>query len=218
LGLEKAFPWPNRYAYLDWLLEDTGMSFEEFKGKDILMGEMRYRKYESDGFRTPSGKFEFYSSAMEHEGRPPMPIYVEPPLSPESTPELFQEYPFILMAGTKKLEFFHSEMHQIRSLRKRHPDPIVEIHPVAAARLGISDGDWVHLESPYGRVRLKARLFDGIAPDVVNADHAWWYPEAPPPDYRWKESCANLLYGDDHFDPDTGAEPLKCYLCKVYKA
>jgi hypothetical protein len=26
------------------------------------------------------------------------------------------------------------------------------------------------------------------------------------------------LYGDDHFDPDSGAEPLKCYLCKVYKA
>jgi anaerobic selenocysteine-containing dehydrogenase len=218
LGLDEAFPWPERYAYLDWLLEDTGMSSEEFKEKDILMGEMRYRKYESDGFRTPSGKFEFYSNVMEHEGRPPMPVYAEPPLSPLSTPELVGEYPFILMTGTKKLEFFHSEMHQIRSLRKRHPDPIVEVHPEAAARLGISEGDWLLVESPCGRARLKARLFDGIAPDVVNAEHAWWYPESPPPDYRWKESCVNLLYGDDHFDPDTGAEPLKCYLCKLYKA
>jgi anaerobic selenocysteine-containing dehydrogenase len=217
LGLQEAFPWPDRYAYLDWLLEDMGMGFEEFKEKDILMGEMHYKKYESDGFHTPSGKFEFYSNVMEHEGRPPLPIYIEPPLSPVSTPELIAEYPFILMAGTKKLEFFHSEMHQIKSLRKRHPDPVVEIHPEAAARLGISEGDWVHLESPYGCARLRARLFDGIAPDVVNAEHAWWYPEAPPPDYRWKESCVNLLYGDDHFDPDTGAEPLKCYLCKVYK-
>jgi anaerobic selenocysteine-containing dehydrogenase len=217
LGLQEAFPWPDRYAYLDWLLEETGMGFEEFKEKDILMDEMRYKKYESEGFHTPSGKFEFYSSVMEHEGRPPLPIYIEPPLSPVSTPELIAEYPFILMAGTKKLEFFHSEMHQIKSLRKRHPDPVVEIHPEAAARLGISEGDWVHLESPYGCVRLRARLFDGIASDVVNAEHAWWYPEAPPPDYRWKESCVNLLYGDDHFDPETGAEPLKCYLCKVYK-
>ncbi len=217
LGLQEAFPWPDRYAYLDWLLEDMGMGFEEFKENDILMGEMHYKKYESDGFHTPSGKFEFYSNVMEHEGRPPLPNYIEPPLSPVSTPELIAEYPFILMAGTKKLEFFHSEMHQIKSLRKRHPDPVVEIHPEAAARLGISEGDWVHLESPYGCARLRARLFDGIAPDVVNAEHAWWYPEAPPPDYRWKESCVNLLYGDDHFDPDTGAEPLKCYLCKVYK-
>jgi len=27
----------------------------------------------------------------------------------------------------------------------------------------------------------------------------------------------NLRFGDGHFDPESGAEPLKCYLCKVYK-
>jgi anaerobic selenocysteine-containing dehydrogenase len=109
-------------------------------------------------------------------------------------------------------------MHQIDSLRKRHPDPLVEIHPDTAASLGIADGEWVWVESPYHKVRLRARLFDGIARDVVNGEHAWWYPEASPPDYRWKESCVNLLFGDDNFDPDTGAEPLKCYLCKVSPA
>ncbi len=218
LGLHEAFPWPDRYTYLNWLLEETGMTFEEFKEKEILLGEMRYRKYETEGFHTPTGKFEFYSTVAEHEGSQPLPGYVEPPLSPVSTPELAKEYPFILMTGTKVLDYFHSEMHQVASLRRRHPDPMVEIHPDAAASLGISRGDWVCIESPHGKARLRAKLFDGIAPDVVNAEHAWWYPEAPPPDYRWKESCANLLYGDDHFDPDTGAEPLKCYLCKVYKA
>jgi anaerobic selenocysteine-containing dehydrogenase len=217
LGLQEAFPWPDRHAYLDWLLEETGMSFDQFKEEDIFMGEMRYRKYEVEGFPTPSGKFELYSNVMEHEGRPPMPVYLEPPLSPIATPELFRKYPFILMSGTKKLEFFHSEMHQIRSLRDRHPDPVVELHPESAARLGVSDGDWVAVESPYGMTKLKARLFDGIARDVVNAEHAWWYPEADPPDYQWKVSCTNLLYGNDHFDPDTGSEPLKCYVCKVTK-
>ena len=123
-----------------------------------------------------------------------------------------------LTTGTKGLSYFHSELHHIESLRARHPDPLVEINPETAAALGISDGDWVSIESPYGKVRLKARLFDGIAPDVVNAEHAWWYPEAAPPDYRWKESCANLLFGDDLFDPDTGAEPLKCYVCRVAPA
>jgi anaerobic selenocysteine-containing dehydrogenase len=218
LGLHDAFPWPDRYTYLNWLLEETGMTFEEFKEKEILFGEMRYRKYETEGFRTSTGKFEFYSTVAEHEGRPPLPIYVEPPLSPVSTPELAKEYPFILMTGIKVLDYFHSEMHQVDSLRRRHPDPMVEIHPDAAASLGISGGDWVCIESPYGKARLRAKLFDGIAPDVVSAEHAWWYPEALPPDYRWKRSCVNLLFGDEHFDPDTGAEPLKCYLCKVYKA
>jgi anaerobic selenocysteine-containing dehydrogenase len=217
LRLNDAFPWSDRHAYLDWLLEDTGLTFEQFKDKDILFGKMKYRKHETDGFHTPTGKFELYSNIMEHAGRPPLPVYVEPPLSPISKPDLMTDYPFILMTGTKKLEFFHSELHQIESLRKRHPDPIVEIHPETATKLGIVEGDWVLLESPYGRARFKAVLFDGLAPDVVNAEHAWWYPEADPPDYRWDESCANLLFGDEHFDPDTGAEPLKCYICKVSK-
>lgn len=217
LGLHEAFPWADRHAYLDWLLQDAGMSFEDFKEKDVVFGEMRYKKYVTEGFPTPSGKFEIYSNVMQHEGRPPLPVYVEPPLSPVSTPELAGRYPFILMSGSKVLEFFHSEMHQIDSLRKRRPEPLVQIHPDAAGELNIADGDWVFLESPHGRVRLKAKLFDGIDRDVVNADHAWWYPEAEAPEYRWKESCVNLLYGDDHFDPDTGAEPLKCYLCRVTK-
>ena len=179
---------------------------------------MRYEKHKEGGFHTPTGKFEFYSTIAEHVGRPPLPSFVEPPLSPVSTPELAKHYPLILMTGTKGLNYFHSEMHQIDSLRKRHPDPLVEIHPDTAASLGIADGDWVWVESPYHKVRLRARLFDGIARDVVNGEHAWWYPEASPPDYRWKESCVNLLFGDDNFDPDTGAEPLKCYLCKVSPA
>jgi anaerobic selenocysteine-containing dehydrogenase len=209
LGLNDAFPWPDLHTYLDWVCEGTGMRFEEFKEKDLVMGEMRYRKHEEQGFGTPSGKFEFYSTIMEHEGRPPLPVYVAPPASPT------EDYPLILMTGTKGLYYFHSELHQIDSLRKRCPDPVVQINPETAAGLGISDGEWVWVESPYGRVKLKAKLFDGIAPDVVNAEHGWWYPEAGPPEYRWKESCSNLLFGGDLFDPDTGAEPLKCYICRV---
>jgi len=211
LGLNDAFLWPDLHAYLDWVCEGTGMRFEEFKEKDLVMGEMRYRKHEEQGFGTPSGKFEFYSTIMEHEGRPPLPVYVEPPVSPT------EDYPLILMTGTKGLYYFHSELHQIDSLRKRRPDPVVQINPETAAGLGISDGDWVWVESPHGRVKLKAKLFDGIAVDVVNAEHGWWYPEASPPEYRWKESCANLLFGGDLFDPDTGAEPLKCYVCRVLR-
>ena len=215
LGLNEAFPWPDRYAYLDWLCEGTGMRFQEFKEKDLVMGEMRYKKHEEHGFATPTGKFEFYSTIMEHAGRPPLPSYVEAPLS---SAEVVREYPLVLMTGTKKLHYFHSELHQIDTLRRHHPYPVIEVNPETAATLGISDGDWVSVESPHGKVRLMANLFDGIAPDVVNAEHAWWYPEAEPPDYRWKESSVNLLFGDDHFDPDSGAEPLKCYRCRIARA
>lgn len=43
----------------------------------------------------------------------------------------------------------------------------VEIHPSAAARLGIEQGDLVEVESQHGKVRAAALLFPGIAPGVV---------------------------------------------------
>jgi anaerobic selenocysteine-containing dehydrogenase len=64
---------------------------------------------------------------------------------------------------------------------------------------------------------MKVKLFEGIRPDVVNAQHAWWFPEEKASEYGWKRSNINLLYDHTHFDPENGSEPLKSYLCKVYK-
>ncbi len=217
LGLHEAFPWKDSGKYLDWVLEDTGLNFERFCERDILLGEMRYRKYEIEGFQTPTGKFEILSSVMETMGLSPMPVFREPPISPLSTPSLAEAFPLILISGTKVRNFFHSEYRQIESLRQGSPDPLVEIHPDTASSLGIKEGDWVWIETPAARVKMKAELFEGIRPDVVNAQHAWWFPEEKASEYGWKRSNVNLLYGHAHFDPETGSEPLKSYLCKVYK-
>jgi anaerobic selenocysteine-containing dehydrogenase len=155
---------------------------------------------------------------MEGMGVSPLPLFREPPLSPVSTPDLKKEFPLILISGTKIRNFFHSEFRQIESLRKGNPDPLVEIHPDTASPLGICDGDWVWVESPVARVKMRAKLFDGIRPDVVNAQHAWWFPEEDPPEYGWKRSNVNLLYGDTYFDPENGSEPLRSYLCRISKA
>jgi anaerobic selenocysteine-containing dehydrogenase len=194
------------------------MNFPEFCERGFLMGEMRYRKYEREGFQTRSGKFEISSSVMKEAGVSPLPVYREPPLSPMSTPDIAEKFPLILMSGSKVKFFFHSELRQIESLRGHNPDPLVEIHPDTAAALGIHEGDWVWVESPRARVRMKAKLFDGLAPGVASAQHAWWFPEEAPPEYGWKRSNVNLLYGDTHFDPESGTEPLKCSLCRVYPA
>jgi anaerobic selenocysteine-containing dehydrogenase len=44
----------------------------------------------------------------------------------------------------------------------------VEINPETAHKLGIADGDQVWVESPQGRIQLKARVYEGAMPDVVN--------------------------------------------------
>lgn len=215
LGLSEAFPWPDWKSYLDWLLEPSGMSFAEFSEKDFVLGKMRYRKYEEDGFHTPSGKVELDSSIMAHAGRPSLPVYVEPPLSPFSTPAIAADYPLILMTGCKTLPFFHSEGHQIDSLRKLRPLPRVAIHPDTLASLGIADGAEVKVVTPHGHAIFFAKADAGMLPDVVNADHAWWYPECPGPDHAWRKSCANILFSHEYFDPESGAEPLKCGLCRI---
>jgi anaerobic selenocysteine-containing dehydrogenase len=218
LGLWEAFPWKSWREHLDWALEETGVDFDGFCELGILQGEMRYRKYLEQGFTTASGKFEIYSSVLESMGVSPLPVYREPSISPFSRPELCGDYPLILTTGAKIREFFHSEGRQIASLRDKHPDPLVEIHPETAASLDIGEGDWVWVETPRDRIRMRARLFDGIAPDVVSAEHAWWFPEEEPPEYGWRRSNVNLLFGEMEYDPDSGSETLRSALCRVYKS
>jgi anaerobic selenocysteine-containing dehydrogenase len=216
LDMEEAFPWKNLREYHDWVLEDTGMDFDEFCERGIIMGDMRYYKYKEEGFNTPSKKFEIYSSRLEKMGVSPLPVYREPPLTPLSAPDVYKDFPLILTTGAKIKGFFHSEGRQIKPLRAANPDPLVEIHPDTAASLQINDGDWIWIETREGRIQMKAKLFDGIAKDVVSAQHAWWFPEEDPPEYGWKKSSVNLLFGDTEYDPDTGSESLRSGLCRIY--
>ncbi|MFC1815614.1 hypothetical protein ACFL0M_06625 [Thermodesulfobacteriota bacterium] len=73
-----------------------------------------------------------------------------------------------------------------------------------------------------GRVRQKCRIFEGINPRVVHAQHGWWFPEqpgeAPWLDGVW-ESNINVCTKDDPeiLNPIIRAWPLRTFLCKVYK-
>lgn len=217
LGLKEAFPWQDYRDYLNWVLQPSGMDFDAFCRQGIVAAEQRYYKYRTEGFATPSKKFELYSSSLEKIGVSPLPVYREPAISPVSTPDLFKRYPLILTCSGRIKEYFHSEGRQIPRLRKRYPDPLVEIHPETAGRYGIGDGDWIFIETPEGRITQKAKITGDIRKDVVGAQHAWWFPEEKAPDYGWQKSNLNLLYGDMAYDPDIGAEPLRGVLCKIYK-
>jgi thiosulfate reductase/polysulfide reductase chain A len=202
----------------DKQLEPLGISFQELKEKGFVTAPMQYKKYESEGFRTRSGKIELASSYLEMLGYDPLPYYQEPPESPISAPEVACEYPLILITGGRSRYFFCSEYRQIPSLRKRHKDPIVEIHPDTAKEHGIRDGDWIWIESPRGRIQQKARITDGIDPRVVNVQYGWWFPEDPAPEYGVWRSNANVLTSNEPpYDPAMGTYQLRALLCKIYK-
>ena len=105
-------------------------------------------------------------------------------------------------------------------MREQHPDPLVEIHPDTAARLGIREGEWAEIETPRGAIVMKARLAGGIDPRVVHAEHCWWFPEQPgaePSLHGLWQSNVNVLTTDepDACDPLTGGWPGRALLCRM---
>jgi anaerobic selenocysteine-containing dehydrogenase len=210
--------WDTVDDALDYLLEPAGLTWEKFKEVGYLQGEMVYHKYKERGFSTPTGKVELYSTVLEKWGYDPLPKYTEVFESPVSKPELLEKYPYILNAGLRTPTFFHSANRMIPWLREIRPDPIVEIHPDTADRIGVSEGDWVYIESPRGRCKEKVKLNDGINPQVIVAEHGWWFPEKEGPGHGWDESNINILTDNSHesMDPAIGSTNLRTCLCNVY--
>jgi len=203
---------------MDFRLEPLDLTFEGLKNKIYIFPSHEYGKFEKNGFRTPSKKVELYCKALERLGYDPLPSYREPPESPVSRPDMIREFPYVLTTGGRRVEFFHSEHRQVRSLRKRRPDPTVEIHPITADRHGITNGDWVLVSSPRGKINMKAVLTEDIRREVINVDHGWWFPEMNGPDFGVWESNANLLTSNaPPYDPAFGSYQLRGLLCKIEK-
>ncbi|MHB0980333.1 MAG: molybdopterin-containing oxidoreductase family protein [Thermoleophilia bacterium] len=209
--------WDDFEQGLDWILEPSNITFQDFLKKDRLRGDITYRKHEQRGFSTPTRKFELYSTKLEEWGYDPLPQFREPPMSPLSRPDLAADFPYILITGARQPGFFHTENRQVPWLRELHPDPEVEIHPDAAAREGIAHGDWVVIESPRGAIRQRAKLSEGLDPRVVSAQHAWWFPEKRDPGHGWDESNVNVLIDNDYSncDPAMGATSIRTLLCRI---
>jgi len=232
LGFGEYLPWETEQELADERLAPLGLTFEEVATEKYFVrseepwiySSINPRTGKATGFATPSGKVELYSHVLEELGYDPLPFYEEPPESPVSTPEVAEEYPYILITGANFRPMFHSEnRHFGMGTREQHPDPVAELHPDAAEPLGIEDGDWFYIETRRGVIRQRARVTDEIHPRVINVQRHWWFPEEPAREpwlHGLWESNANVLTmadDPDTFDPVTGGWPLRALLCKIYK-
>jgi thiosulfate reductase / polysulfide reductase chain A len=231
LGFGEYFPWKDEEEFYNYRLAPLGITFKQAATEKYIIGSPAPWTHETinpatgkiTGFATPSGKFELYSNVLKDLGYDPLPFYEEPPESPVRTPEVAKDYPLILNTGGRFMPQFHSEHRQLgMGLREQHPDPLVDIHPDTAQKLGIQDGDWVYIETLRGVIKQKAKVTDKIHPGVVNCEHEWWFPEQPAQEpwlHGLWQSNANVLTMDDPdtCDPLTGGWPMRALLCKVYK-
>jgi anaerobic selenocysteine-containing dehydrogenase len=218
MGMGEYF-WEDEQQFLDDILKPVGLTFDEFRKVGVISGDKQYRLYKKNGFQTPSGKVELYSSQLEERGFEPLPTYRELPETPYSDPELGKEHPLIFTSW-KAAPYRHSGGRQIASLRGSHPEPVTHINSETAQRLGIEDGDWVYIETKRGRIKQKANLSTDIDPRVVGVDYAWWFPERGSFNlYGWAESNINIVTDDrPPFSREMGSSNLRGFLCKVHKA
>ncbi len=235
----RLFPWETDVELMTWWIQSgnrfhagwphkTDETFPELREKVIdWPDDWAYRKYElgwlrddgQPGFNTNTGRCELYNTLFEAWGFDPLPYYEEPPESPVSTPELFEEYPYVLTTGARTWEYFHSEERMVPRLRESHPDPLVDLHPDTAAKIGVTEGDWIWVENMRGKCKQRVRFNASLKLDTVRAEHGWWFPEqegAEPNLFGVFDSNINNLTVQGVTGPTLYGAPYANQICKIY--
>ena len=197
-------------ACLDWILKPTKLTVAELKKhpEGVALKGVKtppYRKYEKEGFPTPSGKMEFTSTVLEEEGFNPLPHFQEPELSPRSSPKEAKRFPLILTTGSRLPMYIHSKTFRLPWMRRLRPDPSLDINPKDAAKRGIAAGDRVSLSTPRGSIKVQANLTEIIPPGVISIYHGWTEVEV------------NTLIDPGYLDPISGFPGFKSLICQVKK-
>ncbi|HET7870874.1 MAG TPA: molybdopterin oxidoreductase family protein, partial [Terriglobales bacterium] len=115
------------------------------------------RLYEGHRFHHPDGKAHF------------QPVEWSP-----AAEEPDSEFPIILTTGRVVSQYLSgTQTRRIGGLVDQYPQPLCEIHPVLARKLGIAEGDFVKVESRRGSVTVRATVVKTIRPDTVFVPYHW---------------------------------------------
>lgn len=189
-----------------WMLEPAGIT--DWDAVKAVDGPVQIpnsgKPYEIGSFLknipTPSGKIELASSVTEKYGQ--FGLTALPHWTP---PEKDEAYPFVAMLGPRLVYAMHSRCHKVPQLRKMRPEPLVDVCPADAQRLGISQGDEVEVTSAAGSVVMKANLSERVAPGEISMYHGY------------EEANCNELVPIDLLDPYTGFPAYKQVCCNIRK-
>ena len=148
------------------------------------------------GFGHADKKFHFRADwaaiGANHQGMSALPDHVE--VIDRAT----ADRPFRLVAAPAR-SFLNSTFTETPSSRRREGRPTLLVHPVDAARLGITDGGRIRLGNDRGEIILHAKLAEGAQPGVVVAESIW-----PHADHEGGLGI-NALTSDEPALPDGGA-------------
>jgi ferredoxin-nitrate reductase len=107
---------------------------EDHPGTERLFGDGQ--------FWTPSGKAQLH--CVEHEYR---------------SEHLSEEYPFALTTGRIRDQWHTmTRTGKVNKLWQQYPEPFCELNDVDAEKMGVEDGDIVHVYNERGEVKVKAKV------------------------------------------------------------
>lgn len=209
LGFSGEFPWRSAEEAIDYQLEPAGVTVEDLRRNPngLRLEELRYKKYEQDGFSTPSGKVEFFSERLAARDLPAIPLQQGVPVSPISFADKAAEFPLIGISGARDIRFTNSQFFNITGLREKGPGCCVDIHPEDATSFGITEGARVNIATPKGKIEMEVRLSTIVRPGSIRL--AWGWGEHLP------QSGLNMLTEDDIRGPVTGTSSCRSFMCRL---
>ncbi len=155
--------------------DQRGVAWPELatKGWARLNLPRPYAPFAQGGFKTPSGKCEFYSAALQRQGHDPLPTYVPPHESPRSNPALAARFPLAMISPPAR-HFLNSSFANLPRFLKAEGRPRLLIHPDDARPRGIEEGQRLRIANDRGAFHAWAEVTDRIRPGVVAAPSIWW--------------------------------------------
>ncbi len=212
LGLNDPLMEQGYEATQKYILSPLSLTLEELKaaGRPVRVPEWEAYKpgrLLEKGFDTPSGKLELYSTTIqeirgERKELDPLPVFREGAGKADRL-----RYPMTFISGARIFNAVHSRLHEgMPKLRSLRPFPTADVHPEDARSKGICEGDDLIIESPAGKIQVKAHLTKTGSPGEVYLFHGY------------READANELIPADHVDPYTGFPGYNQFCCDIKKA
>ena len=166
MGLADYFKDVSSNGYDDACMKAIGSSLDEPRKKpNGLWGEKKPFT-PTTVFKTPSKKIELYASEFKKHGYDPLPAWKEKKAKPS------REYPFFFVT-TRPSVFIHSTLQNLEHNIQVYPENQCFINTGTAKKLGVKNGDYVLVQSPVNKIKVKAKVTEGIRPDTVCVDHGF---------------------------------------------
>ena len=168
---------------------------------------------------TPTGKFELKVTELEHHAdyvhkrlgippeKAPFPQWIEPKHGGDG--DLHFISPKLAGQAEGRSANLPHVTAMIQPVQGGKHDVFLEIHPQAAARRGIQDGDRVRISNKVGAIEVRARVTETTRPDTVVLPmiHGHWAHG------RWAEAKDRLPTGSTNEITENLSEPLSGLAC-----